>query len=145
MWASCSTLQAGLRGEGWQGQNSGYCTGARKGPGWEKLYPTPSRQSLIALDHVGHSYCPSQGDFTYSAQMNVNLDKFQMVSSLESGRVPGHVRETGVVCLDTAPDLDEEGGKMMGRTSEEGSDLQWVQKRRAGQSLKVHPGKGCPV
>lgn len=77
--------------------------------------------------------------------MNINLDKFQMVSSLESGRVPGRFRETGVVCLDTAPDLDEEGGKMMGRTSEEGSNLQRVQKHRAGQSLKVHPGKGCPI
>lgn len=34
---------------------------------------------------------------------------------------------------------------MMGWTLEEGSDLQRVQKCRAGQSLKVHPGKGCPV
>lgn len=55
--------------------------------------------------------------------MNVNLDEFQIVSSLESGRVPGRLRETGVVCLDTAPDLDEEGGKMMGQTLEESSDL----------------------
>ena len=77
--------------------------------------------------------------------MNINLDECQIVSSLKSGRVPGHFRETGVGCLDTARDLDEEGGKMMGQTSEEGSDLQLVQKHRAGQNLKVHPGKGCPV
>ena len=116
---------------------------------WSGLpFPSPGDlpdPGIIALDHVGHSCCPSQGDFTYSAQRNINLDEFHIVSSLESCRVPGCFSETGVVCLDTAPNLDEEGGKMMGQTSEEGFDLQQVQKCRAGQSLKVHPGKGCLV
>ena len=56
----------------------------------------------------------------------------------------GHLRETGlgVVCLDTATDMDEVGKKIVGRVSEEGFDLAQGQKLRAGQSLKFHPVKG---
>lgn len=30
-----------------------------------------------------------RGDFTFSIQMNINRDEFHLVSSLESGRIPG--------------------------------------------------------
>lgn len=56
----------------------------------------------------------------------------------------GHVHETGlgVVCLDTAADMDEGGKKIVGRVSEEGFDLAQGLKLRAGRSLKVRPVKG---
>ena len=108
--------------------------------GRSSTQPLPDRASQLWTMWVTAAALPK-----LISQMNVNLDEFQIVSSLESGRVPGRFQETGVVRLDTAPDLDEEGGKMMGQTLEESSDLQRVQKCRAGQSLKVHPGKGCPV